>query len=127
MAGLNLAKTVVRVHYSLGGAPYTLAEDQPPAPEDPRGFHIKDVASNLLSAWLHSTKNLVCCRPARVVHLVGLVAAHLVVWCAGCLASWTISQDVYEDKSMPELKELFKKDWLVAENQTIPYIAKSGR
>merc|ERR1719482_1358516 len=30
MAGLNLAKTVVRVHYSLGGAPYTLAEELRP-------------------------------------------------------------------------------------------------
>ena len=44
------------------------------------------------------------------------------------MASWNVvSQDVYGDKSMPELWKLFKKDWLVAENQTLPYIAKSGR
>ena len=60
--------------------------------------------------------------------LVGLVATHLVLWCAGRLASWNVvSQDVYGDKSMPELWKLFKKDWLVAENQTLPYISKSGR
>ena len=56
--------------------------------------------------------------------LVGLVA----IQCAGCLASWnTVSQEVYGDKSMPELWELFKKDWLVAENQTLPCISRSGR
>ena len=37
MAGLNLAKTVVRVHYSLGGAPYTLAEEPGAVHFDPRG------------------------------------------------------------------------------------------
>ena len=57
--------------------PYTLAEDEPPAPEDPRATHIKDVAIVMfLSAWLHATVKFVWCGPARA----SWVGGHSVCW-----------------------------------------------